>query len=186
MPSICLVYGFGVALGWLWGGFGWLCPGWPRGAFPTSRFRWLRLLPSAICLPLPGCSIENSGIPGEIPCVHSQTRRMVDLPVRRLGLHCVLPAPTVCCRWLPGAAAACLPCGSSNPLRFRHLLANSCTLGLTMKVCDLFALQLTVFPAVVSRARLHPFARRGSPSTVLGQTARGLSPSQRSWRRRGW
>src|ERR1019366_2540002 len=32
---------------WLCGGFGWLCPGWPRGAFPTSRFRWLRLLPSA-------------------------------------------------------------------------------------------------------------------------------------------
>ena len=181
---------------WLCGGFGWLCPGWPRGAFPTSRFRWLRLLPSAICLPLPGCSIENSGIPGEISCGRGQTKWTADPSARRFGptrervieTPCAvgLPAPTVSFRWLPGAAAACLPCGSSNTLRFRYLLANSCTLGLTMKVCDLFALQLTVFPAVVSRARLHPFARRGSPSTVLGQTARGLSPSQRSWRRRGW
>src|ERR1035441_3434117 len=105
---------------------------------------------------------------------------MVDLPVRRLGLHCVLPAPTVCCRWLPGAAAACLPCGSSNPLRFRHLLANSCTLGLTMKVCDLLVLPLTVLPAVVSRGRLHPFARRGSPFPVPGRTTRSLSLSRRS------
>ena len=171
---------------WLWGGFGWLCPGWPRGAFPTSRFRWLRLLPSAICLPLPGCSIENSGIPGEIPCVHGQTRRMVDLPVRRLGLHCVLPAPTVSCRWLPGAAPAHLPCGSRNLLRLAYLLANSCTLCLTMKVCDLLVLSLTVLAVVASCDPLHSFATHGSPSPVPGQTARGLSPTRRSWRRRDW
>ena len=171
---------------WLCGGFGWLCPGWPRGAFPTSRFRWLRLLPSAICLPLPGCSIENSGIPGEIPCVHSQTRRMVDLPVRRLGLHCVLPAPTVSCRWLPGAAPAHLPCGSSNLLRLRHLRASSCTLSSTMKVCDLLVLPLTVLPAVASRGPLPALATHGSPSPVPDQTPGGLSPSRRSWRRHGW
>jgi hypothetical protein len=50
----------------------------------------------------------------------------------------------------------------------------------------LVALPLTVSLAVVSRGRLHPFARRGSPSPVPGQTARGLSPSRRSWRRPGW
>jgi hypothetical protein len=53
------------------------------------------------------------------------------------------------------------PCGSRNVLRLRSLRTDSCTLGLTMKVCDLFALQLTVLPAVVSRASLNPFARRG-------------------------
>ena len=80
MPSICLVYGFVVALGgFARAGLDGLFP--PR-AFGGSVFCHL---PSAICLPLPGCSIENSGIPGEIPCVHSQTRRMVDLPVRRFG-----------------------------------------------------------------------------------------------------
>src|ERR1035438_6560715 len=157
---------------WLWGGFEWLCPGWPRWALPTSRFRWLRLLPSAICLPLPGCSIETSGIPGEIPCVHGQARRMVDLPVRRLGLHCVLPAPTVCCLFLPGAAPAYLPCGSRNLLGLLNLWANSCTLGLTIKVCDLLVLPLTVLPAVASRARLHRLAMRGSPFPVLGQSSR--------------
>src|ERR1035437_896968 len=179
-----------MALWWLWVAL----PGLASRGFSHLA---LSVAPSsAICLPLPGCSIENSGIPGEIPCVHGQTKWTADPSARRFGptrervieTPCAvgLPAPTVSFRWLPGAAAACLPYGSSNPLRFRHLLANSCTLGLTMKVCDLFALQLTVFPAGVSRARLHPFPRCGSPAPVLGQTARGLSPSQRSWRRRGW
>src|ERR1019366_6339681 len=99
MPSIWLWGGFGVALGgFARAGLEGLSP--PR-AFGGSVFCHL---PSAICLPLPGCSIENSGIPGEIPCVHSQTRRMVDLPVRRLGLLYVLPTPTVSCPWHPGGA----------------------------------------------------------------------------------
>src|ERR1039458_4963412 len=94
----------------------------------------------------------------------------------RLGLLYVPPAPTVSFRRHPGGAPVWSPCGSRNVLRLRSLRTDSCTLGLTMKVCDLFALQLTVLPAVVSRASLNPFARRGSPSPVLGQTARGLSP----------
>src|ERR1039458_950139 len=124
-----------MALGWLWVAL----PGLASRGFSHLA---LSVAPSsAICLPLPGCSIENSGIPGEIPCVHSQTRRMVDLPVRRLGLHCVLPAPTVSCRWHPGAAPAYLPCGSRNILHCWHLRANSCTLDLTMKVCHLLVLR---------------------------------------------
>src|ERR1035441_2225724 len=99
-----------MALGWLWVAL----PGLASRGFSHLA---LSVAPSsAICLPLPGCSIENSGIPGEIPCVHSQTRRMVDLQVRRLGLRYVLPAPTVSCRWLPGAAPAHLQrCRSAGP-----------------------------------------------------------------------
>ena len=168
-----------MALWWLWVAL----PGLASRGFSHLA---LSVAPSSgICLPLPGCSIENSGIPGEIPCVHSQTRRMVDLPVRRLGLHCVLPAPTVSCRWLPGAAPAHLPCGSSNLLRLWHLRASSCTLSSTMKVCDLLVLPLTVLPAVASRAGLHPSATPESLFPVSDQAAYGLSPSRRSWRRRG-
>ena len=39
---------------------------------------------------------------------------------------------------------------------------------------------LTVLLAEAGRVRLHPFATRGSPSPVPGQTERGLSPSRRS------
>ena len=78
----------------------------------------------------------------------------------RLSLLYVPPAPTVSFRWHPGGAPVQSPCGSRNLLRLQSLRADSCTLGATMKVCDLFAQPLTVLPAVVSRARLHPLATR--------------------------
>ena len=100
----------------------------------------------------------------------------------RLGLLYVPPVPTVSFRWRPGAAPAYLPCGSRNLLRLRNLRANSCTLGLTIKVCGMPVMPLIVLPTAASRGHLHPFARRGSPSPVHDQTAYGLSPSPRSWR----
>jgi hypothetical protein len=78
----------------------------------------------------------------------------------RLGLLHVPPAPTVSLRWHHGRAPVQSPCGSRNMLRLQSLRADSCTLGATMKVCDLFAQPLTVLLAVVSHARLHPLATR--------------------------
>jgi hypothetical protein len=78
----------------------------------------------------------------------------------RLGLLHVPPAPTVSLRWHHGRAPVQSPCGSRNMLRLQSLRADSCTLGATIKACDLFVQPLTVLPAVVSRARLHPLATR--------------------------
>jgi hypothetical protein len=91
----------------------------------------------------------------------------------RLYLCYVPLAPPVSVRWHPGGGPARLPCSALKMLRLGHLWCNSCIYGLTMKVCDLLVLPLPVLPAVVSRDRLDLFARRGSPSPVRGQTARG-------------
>src|ERR1035437_7766289 len=73
------------------------------------------------------------GIFGSDYCVTSCNCFTSDASIR-LGLLYAAPAPTACCRWLPGAAPARLPCGSCNLLRLNYLRANYCTFGFTMKV----------------------------------------------------
>jgi hypothetical protein len=80
----------------------WLCP---ASRLVGSAFC---ILPSAFCLHLPECYIENSGIPGKIACARAKTRPEANL---RISVwRCSSVVQTMLIRLLPKCVDIALSC----------------------------------------------------------------------------